>query len=225
MSRHMTYYNLIDAMRKPGCFICRLISETVTRYLDTILYENVNDVGVRRSLRESNGFCPKHAWLLCDQGDLLGHSIIYGDLVDGVLDFLKGLLVSHPHARSTRTTVSRQVKALLPGRRCPACLVAHRVQESYLGVLLNEFGSDPEFEEEFASSSGLCLPHLVEALEMSRDDEASRRLLGASIAKLQELKADLAEVKRKHDYRFSKEPWGSEKDAWIRAVEIWSGLR
>ena len=223
----MTYYNLMDAMKKPGCFMCRLVNEAVAHYLDTLLYENVNDVGVRKSLRESNGFCPKHAWLLCDQGDPLGHSIIYGDLVDNLLGSLKKQLISHSYPRSECKTVDSQAKRLLPGRRCPACLVADRAQERYIAALLDEFTADPlfEFEAEFASSSGLCLPHLVKALETSRNDEATRRLVRVSVAKLEELKADLAEVKRKHDYRFSKEPWGDERDAWIRAVEVWGGLR
>lgn len=223
MTRHITYHNLIDAMKKPGCFVCRLVSETVDHYLDALLYENVNDVGVRKDLRESNGFCPKHAWLLCEHGDPLGHSIIYADLVDGVLDSLKGLLASHPHP-SSKTTNS-QAKRLLPGRKCPACFVARGAQERYIAVLLEELASDPMFEKKFASSSGLCLPHLVEALEVSPNDEATRRLLRVSIGKLEELKVDLAEVIRKHDYRFSKEPWGDEQDAWIRAVQVWSGLR
>lgn len=223
MTRHMTCHNLMDAMKKPGCFVCRLVSETVDRYLDTLLYENVNDVGVRKNLRESNGFCPKHAWLLCEYGDPLGHSIIYGDLVDGVLDSLKGLLVSPPHPLSK--TTNSHAKRLLPGQKCPACLVARGAQERYIVVLLEELASDPMFEVKFASSSGLCLRHLVEALEASRNDEATRRLLRVSIGKLEKLKAHLAEVKRKHDYRFSKEPWGDEQDAWIRAVEVWGGLR
>ena len=37
ISRHMTYYNLRDAMAKPGCPICKLVSDAVARYLETFL--------------------------------------------------------------------------------------------------------------------------------------------------------------------------------------------
>ncbi|MCR4402764.1 MAG: DUF6062 family protein [Firmicutes bacterium] len=222
MTKHATYHNLRDAMKKPGCFVCRLTNEMVDRYLDMFLYENVNDVDVRRDLRESNGFCPTHARQLREHGDPLGHSIIYVDLIDGVLDSLRSLLASHLHP-SGKLTIS-QVRRLVPGQECPACCVARESQERYVAVLLEELTSDPLFEMEFAASSGLCLSHLARALEVSRNAETARRLLRVSIGKLEELKTHLGEVIRKHDYRFSKEPWGDEKDAWIRATQVWSGL-
>ncbi|MEW6105743.1 MAG: DUF6062 family protein [Bacillota bacterium] len=257
----MTYYNLRDAMAKPGCPICRLVSDAVARYLETFLYENVNDPGMRADLRRSNGFCPDHAGLLREHGDPLGHAIIYGDLVDHVLESLEGLLrgCSSGSARLLASgTVASRANDLLPGRRCPACLVAREAEQRYIGVLVAELGSmsdvgpgsdpgwgtsvgssaglgsnvrlgsaafesGPDLERALASSDGLCLSHLVQALKASRCGAAATRLLQASIAKLEELKAQLAEIRRKHDYRFSGEPWGPEKDAWARAAALWSG--
>ncbi|MGE5584814.1 MAG: DUF6062 family protein [Bacillota bacterium] len=259
--KHMTYYNLRDAMAKPGCPICRLASEAVAHYLETFLYENVNDPGIRADLRRSNGFCPRHAGLLRDHGDPLGHAIIYGDLVDHLLGSLESLLraCGSGSARSPATrTVGSRADDLLPGRECPACLVAREAEQRYIGVLVAELGSmsdagpgsDPgsspgagsipgfglsarlgsaacesgtDLERVLASSEGLCLSHLAQALKAARGAAAARRLLRASMAKLEELKAQLAEIRRKHDYRFSGEPWGVEKDAWARAAGLWSG--
>ena len=261
ISRHTTYYNLRDAMTKPGCPICRLVSDAVARYLETFLYENINDPGMRADLRRSNGFCPEHAELLREHGDPLGHAIIYGDLVDHVLELLEGLLrvCGSGSARLPATgTVASRADDLLPGRRCPACLVAREAEQRYIEVLIAELGSmsdigpssdagwgtgvgssvglgssarlgsaafesGPDLERALASSDGLCLTHLVQALKASRYGAAATRLLQASIAKLEELKAQLAEIRRKHDYRFSGEPWGPEKDAWARAAALWSG--
>lgn len=257
----MTYYNLRDAMTKPGCPICRLVSDAVARYLETFLYENVSDPDVRADLQRSNGFCPDHARLLREYGDPLGHAIIYGDLIDHVLESLESLLraCGSGSARLPATgTVASRADDLLPGRRCPACLVAREAEQRYIGVLVAElesmsdvgpssdlgwrigvgsspgfgstaqlgsaaFESGPDLERALASSDGLCLSHLVQALKASRCGAAARRLLQASTAKLEELKAQLAEIRRKHDYRFSGEPWGAEKDAWARAAAIWSG--
>ncbi len=261
ITRHMTYYNLRDAMAKPGCPICRLVSDAVARYLETFLYENVNDPGMRADLRRSNGFCPDHAGQLRDHGDALGHAIIYGDLIDRVLESLEGLLRAcgsgTPRLPATGTVASR-ADDLFPGRRCPACLVAREAEQRYIGVLVAELGSmsdvgpssDPgwgtgigssaglgssaqlgsaacelgtDLERALTSSDGPCLSHLAQALKAARDAAGARRLLQASIAKLEELKAQLAEIRRKHDYRFSGEPWGAEKDAWARAAALWSG--
>ncbi|MGE5587129.1 MAG: DUF6062 family protein [Clostridia bacterium] len=259
--RHMTYYNLRDAMTEPGCPICRLVNDAVARYLETFLYENVNDPGMRVDLRRSNGFCPDHAGLLREHGDPLGHAIIYGDLVDHVLESLEGLLwaCGSGSARLPATgTVASLADDLLPGRRCPACLVAREAEQRYIEVLIAELGSmgdvgpgsDPRWgtgvgssaglgssaqlgsaacefgaglERALTSSDGLCLSHLAQALKASRHRAAATRLLRASIAKLEELKAQLAEIRRKHDYRFSGGPWGAEKDAWARAAALWSG--
>jgi hypothetical protein len=37
------------------------------------------------------------------------------------------------------------------------------------------------------------------------------------------LHAELAEIIRKHDYRYRDEPWGPEKDAWSRAAAKLAG--
>jgi hypothetical protein len=43
--------------------------------------------------------------------------------------------------------------------------------------------------------------------------------------RLQRLLEELAEVKRKHDYRFAREPWGEERSAPTRAVAKMAGER
>ena len=53
MNKHTLYYNLRDAFAEEGCPICRLCSQAVDRYLDHLLYESVNDPGVRRNIRRS----------------------------------------------------------------------------------------------------------------------------------------------------------------------------
>ena len=61
-SRHMTYHDLREALAEPGCAFCRLVARAVDRYLRALLYESVNDPGLREKLRASRGFCRGHAW-------------------------------------------------------------------------------------------------------------------------------------------------------------------
>jgi hypothetical protein len=52
MSRTMSYYDLRDALAQPGCPVCRLKADAVKHHLDGLLWESVNDVGVRHACRD-----------------------------------------------------------------------------------------------------------------------------------------------------------------------------
>ena len=56
--------NLKAAFEKPGCPICRLRQEAEIAYIQTLLYEYVNDGYTRLGFVRSRGACPWHAWLL-----------------------------------------------------------------------------------------------------------------------------------------------------------------
>ena len=50
-------------------------------------------------------------------------------------------------------------------------------------------------------------------------------VLTAQQAHLQTLQDDLHEFIRKLDYRFARQPYGREADAWWRAVALYVGMR
>jgi hypothetical protein len=77
--------NLRVAFGKPGCPICRLRAGAEKRYVQTLLYEYVNDGETRLAFMRSQGLCSHHAWfvqaneqLLFDDG--LKTAIIYESL-------------------------------------------------------------------------------------------------------------------------------------------------
>ena len=74
-----------------------------------------------------------------------------------------------------------------------------------------------ELRGEYTGSSGLCLPHLERALR-SAPRQAYCFLVEAESEKLNRLLGELSEIIRKNDYRFREEPWGAERDAWMRAT-------
>ena len=83
-------------------------------------------------------------------------------------------------------------------------------------------------EEVFArrfhdTAFGVCLPHLVRAVECHPSHPALIPLIAAQRGKYASLIAELGEFCRKHDYRFSREAWGLESDAWQRAIEVLAG--
>jgi hypothetical protein len=204
-SRHMTYHDLRDALGDTGCALCRLVGSAVDRYLRAILYESVNDPGLREKLRASRGFCREHAWQVQRRGSPLSISILWQDL-----------LSLEPQPGDSRRGASNH------GRRaCPACVVATEAEERYLGTLLEHLEADG-LHDSYAASDGLCLPHLHTALAQSPAG-VKDFLLAVESRKLGELSEELSEIIRKNDYRFREEPWGSEKDAWVRATRKLAG--
>jgi hypothetical protein len=53
---------LESTLKQKGCAICRISKHGVTRFLDQMLYDMVNDPDVRRDVRASFGFCKRHTW-------------------------------------------------------------------------------------------------------------------------------------------------------------------
>jgi hypothetical protein len=50
-------------------------------------------------------------------------------------------------------------------------------------------------------------------------------IIGVQIDKLTALSSEVGEYLRKHDYRFSHEPYGEERDSFIRATEMLVGAK
>jgi hypothetical protein len=232
-----TSYKLLEACREPGCPVCRLEQHSVERYLDSQFYENVNSPKWRDQLRASRGFCPEHAWLAVDKrlGDALGFSIIYHDIVNSILRSLEmGAAPARTEGRwarragqraeSARTGIERLLEDLSDRKRCPACEHRDEVRQTILSSLVKEL-HHAEVAEALESSDGLCLPHLRQALDRVPDGAAARTLIAIQQAQLEQLKNELAEFVRKNDYQVIKEGFGSEGDAWLRAIRMVAGSR
>jgi hypothetical protein len=146
--RHRQYFEVRDALRQPGCPVCRLALGAVWRYLDALAYENVNDYTVREELRRSWGFCNRHAWqYLEDVRDLLGTAIIYRDLI-----------------RSNGPSAGRP-GGLTPRAECPVCAARDRTARHALETLVR-YRDDAEIADGLAASDGLCAHHVARALSL-----------------------------------------------------------
>ena len=60
---------------------------------------------------------------------------------------------------------------------------------------------------------------------MGRSSPHLPLLLEIHLTKYQHLAEELKEFDRKHDYRFTHEPWGPEADSWRRVIEQFVGKR
>jgi hypothetical protein len=195
-----------------------LEQQSVERYIDNQFYENVNSPKWREQLRASLGFCYEHAWLGVDKrlGDALGYSIIYRDLVNSILRHLEN--------EAIRNRNEKIRDAITPRKRCPVCEQRDHVTHTYITVLLKELKT-PEMVSALKASEGLCLSHLKLALEQVREESAREQLLNIQREKLQSLRSELDEFIRKNDYQAAQEGFGSEGDAWLRAIGMLVGRR
>lgn len=153
VSRHTAFYDLLDALKRPGCAICTLVTRTCWRYLDSLAYENVNDRDVRAKLREAHGFCNRHAWYFVETvREVFGAAIIYRDVL-------------HKIQASAAAGPTRGIPQ--PAGQCPACL-AERESGDYALQTLAEAIDEPDLRSALDRSDGLCAPHLLRAMRALR---------------------------------------------------------
>jgi hypothetical protein len=218
--KHLPYFTVLEAFQKAkGCALCELEAATTHRYLDFLLYESVNDPGVRENLLRSRGYCLRHAHLLLGFQNGLGTAILYQDQVRLFLDFLAGLQGLSAKVRRKKATVEW-------GRHdtCPACRLQHEGRDYHADVFLEGLGQE-EMRAAFEVGPGLCVPHFLLVLDRARDPKQRQYLVQIAEKQFKALLTELQEFCRKHDYRFRKEGFGKEGDSWIRAVKMMVGSR
>ena len=231
MDKSFTYFALLEAFGKSGCLVCRLMEEYSLSYLDGLFYEQVNDVGMRRKLREARGFCNWHAWQAKKiSSSALGVAIIAKDLLTEEITRLDDLLRGYSFKTNERA-IGRGIAAnpllgFIQGwhqkRVCPACEVMLEHEQHALETVLN-FLHDTEFARRFENSAGLCVIHTMRVVDRHGSHRNLRALIAVQRGKYAHLAGELEEFCRKHDYRFSHESWGAESDSWLRAIEFLVG--
>ncbi len=225
----LPHHKLEEALRKQreGCAVCRLVNRTGRRYLESLLYEDVNDTGVQAGFRESFGFCSRHAYLMLDVGDSLGPSILYRAATRDLLEYLSRISGSPKPRSSLRALIGGSPKAGAsipePGRGCMVCRSEEDAEDTYLRALLD--GAEGWSHEGLLDGPGaVCVRHLSRASRVG-----GGRLPGALVEvtreALKDLEADLGLYVRHSDHQHRDEPWGKERDSWKRIVAKMVGPR
>jgi Family of unknown function (DUF6062) len=231
VDKSFTYFALIEAFDKNGCPVCRFMTEYSVSYLDGLLYEQVNDVGIRRKLRDARGFCNWHAWQASKiAGSALGVAIIANDLITaemGRLDvLLRGPMITGLQHPQQQQIAPKSLRAFIRGWQqkeiCPACRVILDHERHALETILNSL-HDEEFAHRFERSAPLCILHTSRVAETNGLHPSLRRLIELQRHKYARLGGELEEFCRKHNYRFAHESWGTESDSWLRAIEFLAG--
>jgi len=202
--KHSVYFNLLDALKETGCPICFLVKKSAHKFMDDILYENVNDPGVRDNIRKAGGFCNRHAWQLRKIGDGFGLGIVYEELMRLGLKELQA-----PAGFQMKEEAEKP---------CIVCNEERDVAGRYISVFLEHF-DDAELKLSYKNSFGFCSPHLNLAIKMCRNKKSVKEIIDIESAKVNGLLDELKEFHRKHGYRFTKDRFGEDFYSWTRAIE------
>jgi hypothetical protein len=201
LENEVGYFDLVADLAKIGCPACHGANRAVWRYLDSLLWEFVNDPGVRGRLRASLGFCREHAITMLavanKQAASLGVAILYDDLLRAASRVLPS------EAPKRRRRGGRSTPTL---QRCKACEIGERVASDYLSVLAKAPDGSAPWKGIRRHGRGLCLRHVLQGLDEASDEEQWARLRDAFRRGEEELREHLAGFIRKHDYRYAAEP-------------------
>ncbi len=227
MAKIQDYQVLLDACSQPGCLICRLAQQNATRYLETWKYELFTDVELRALLRRTLGFCHTHTWQLVRMGATLQLAQTYQEIISDAID---GLQPKNAPSASSAGALRRlfgntQHHSQQANNGCPACLRLSQAEERYADSL-RQIITEDQFHTRFLDSQGLCLRHFQLVCALKTPEPSGpwlNSLRDAQLHCLQKLDGQLAELIRKHDYRFQYEQRGEEMYSWIIAAGIVAG--
>jgi plasmid stability protein len=235
IERFIGYFRLVDACALAGCPVCRSLEEDGRRHLDAIMYEQVNDPDTRQRLHGSWGFCNAHAWMLLEIASAAsGAAILYEDVIGRVLRRVRRL---GDRVTPSRARLVSAIARLFPAwrgaalvrlyrrrRPCPVCAWSAQAEANYIGTVLR-FIDDPPFARAYAASEGLCLPHLLDAIERGAGTAGLVQILERTGSKWDALRRDLDRFVGKHDYRNTQAFSDDETSACRRAVGAMTGGR
>jgi hypothetical protein len=178
--------------RDAGCSLCGLERYQARRYLEGIASDGVNDPPLRDRLVRQGGYCVRHSREFVALSLLLPSAILLEDVVGYRLR----------HARQ-----GKRANKL----HCAACEVEHKVRTA-IAKSVRRHRHEAVLHELLLAGT-LCLPHL-ELVCPELPEPVRQKLIDAH----QGLLHDLAEVIRKHDYRFTHEPISAAESASVKAA-------
>ncbi len=219
--KHAIYQKLQETMQEPGCPICHIGQAAGRRYLDILLFESVNDPGIRKQLESSLGFCYYHSReLLTFPGKRLGAGIIEQHMLKVALR-----QIHQTSAPSRRLFFSkRDENRKIEKAPCPACEQAEAAEGRATKDMLQHFVDD--LDQPLAEAGGLCLNHVQQALSLCEDKETHSALIRLHEPLWQEQIVLLDEFIRKHDHRFRHEGiTQAEGNAVVCSIDIITGER
>lgn len=212
-----SFTELLDAFKKDGCPICNLNYSNIDSYFSSILYESVNDPGVRKKLRDSLGYCRDHSvqfiGFIESSCNRFGASIIIADITAEIIKELD---------RLSKLSLKDLKKATGSNYKCPACIYMRSHEHIYYSEITNNLESD-DFLSKFLKSDGLCQAHILELIKIIKNPHTRNKIIENQKLKLSMLIKDMNEFVKKHSGQSSQKISSDEGNAFKKAIKKISG--
>lgn len=225
MAFALTLVQIDEALKQPGCAVCRLTATAVRKSAQGFLYENTLNPQVREPVLKSRGFCAEHTRLLAaielsTDGSALGLNYIYEQLSHIVAEEL-----TQPMNTKKPSLLRKKTDPLPP---CPFCELADESTRNYLSALFEELEKETSPTRPiYAKSNGLCYGHLRAGLNElgSSFPHAAAFLVEGTRDRLLTGSTRMQEYIRKHDWHYRDEKVSPEEaTAWRAALAFFTGL-
>ena len=227
------YQEIHQALGEAGCPFCRLLNREANRKIEGVLREMVLDPDKWAEVNRSRGYCHQHTWMLARTGGALGTAI----MMQGIAKTLLRILDAHEQAmaeksgfkqlfsslKMQRGTTARLAEELAPQIPCPICTSLQKTEKHLAGTFVDHVTGQHTLLPRYQASDGLCLPHFRLAITRASSRAKLKALIEGQRAIWERLHGELAEFIRKNDHRFKHEPFGQERDAWLRSLETMAG--
>lgn len=212
-----SFHELLEAFKKEGCPLCRVVSFSIDSYFESLLYEFVNDPKVRSDLRESLGYCQKHSAQLKEVVEKshhkLGASIIVEDVTKELIKKLEKL---------SKLPLKELKKIIITNHNCPACIYQQSYENIYYSEILINL-ENKDFFNKFLDSDGLCFNHLLGLLKIIKNLTTRNKIIENQKLKLTKINKDLNAFVKKHDHQNKEKITPDEANAFEKALRKMTG--
>ncbi len=222
---------VIDASRsparKPGgqahvrtCLVCTAQGQALFAFFAKWQYRLATDTTAQHAFAANRGMCPIHTWQFQEMASPQGISNGYVPLIEAMAVELSHLIEQGAEHAAVPLAV-----LLADDTTCPACRLVRETAVEQIEQLL-AYLVTVEGREVYASSTGLCLPHLQATLahaEHSDDGPIERSviaefLLREQVLRLENLAEDLHSYSLKRDALRRGLLHQEEEYAWRHAL-------
>jgi GTPase SAR1 family protein len=211
-------------VRARTCPICTALAEALFAFFAQWQYLLATDTTAQRAFVAERGFCPVHTWQFQVMASPQGISEGYAPLIEALARELSRLSehsVEHEDVR----VAAPLARLLANSDSCAACRLVRETAAEQADVLLAQLIT-AENQADYASSAGLCLPHLQVTLahaEQNVDGTSERGVVAAfllreQVRRLEHLTEDLRSYTLKRDALRRGLLHQEEATAWRRAL-------
>lgn len=211
------------------CPICTLQHSIESSFIKSMYDEMVMDVEFNMRLA-SYRCCDYHYDTLYNYPDKLGLAVLLRWTVDAekkeAEKFYKGIPLEKANIfksfmKDKNNTPSRDKHE----KQCYICLHINERMKLHIENIIKLWDMDSSFKEQFNTSKGFCVKHYNALMDTAPKvlkggslDSFTSTLYSMQMENLTRLGEELDWFIRKHDYRFTKDPWKTSRDSVIRGV-------